>query len=202
MNMSQHMKGRGYLKLILGPMWAGKSSEGMRLARIFNIAKWKCLCVKYKKDARYDADAITSHDQMKMPAETATDLVDIVKKYSNKDGFFQFDCLLIDEFQFLNEETTFDTVMKLKAQGVYIICCGLDLSAARKWYKNSRDLFEEKDDAIFLKAWCMNCNNAEASFTWSASNRTGKNIIGGLDMYMPVCGHCYNLLCHENHVAN
>ncbi len=202
MNISQQLKRRGFLKLILGPMCAGKSSEGMRLARIFEIAQWRCLCVKYQMDTRYDADAITSHDQMKMPADTATDLVEIVKKYSTPDGLFPFDLLLIDEIQFFNEATTLDTILQLKAQGVYIICCGLDLKASGKWYLNSMLLFEKKDDVAFLLAYCMECRNAAAPFTWSGSNPTGELIIGGLDMYKPVCGHCYAALSDEKRTTN
>lgn len=198
MNLSQHVKGRGFIELILGCMFAGKSTEAMRLARLRQIAGWTCLCIKYAEDTRYDADAITSHDQVKMSAVTGTDLALLDALVIDDFGKRLCDCVVIDETQMFNEETTFGVVLRWKAHGVYVICAGLDLSASREWYPNMLKLSTRKDAVKYLHAFCMECKEAEACFTWSASNPTGALVVGGLGMYTPVCSKCYEALSNKN----
>jgi hypothetical protein len=54
---------KGSIEMIIGPMFAGKSTELLRRVRRLEIAGKKCLHVKYAADTRYDADCITTHDK-------------------------------------------------------------------------------------------------------------------------------------------
>lgn len=54
---------KGSIEMIIGPMFAGKSTELLRRVRRLEIAGKKCLYVKYAADTRYDADCITTHDK-------------------------------------------------------------------------------------------------------------------------------------------
>lgn len=202
MNLSKDIKGRGYLHLIIGGMYAGKSTEAMRRARIFGYAEWTSLIIKHGADTRYDADAITSHDQVKMKAVTDTDLENVHRHFANEDGKLPFDCVVIDEIQMFDERTTEGVVRRWKDQGIYVICAGLDLKASREWYYNTRELFRFKDNLTYLQAFCINCKEMDAPFTWSDSNPTGKLIVGGLDKYIPVCGKCYDTLSNEKRASN
>lgn len=202
MNLSKDIKGRGYLHLIIGCMYAGKSTEAMRRARIFGYAEWTSLIIKHGADIRYDADSITSHDQVKMKAVTDTDLENVHRHFANREGKLLFDCVVIDEIQMFNERTTVDIVCRWKDQGIYVICAGLDLKASREWYYNTFELFRHKDNLTYLQAFCINCKEMEAAFTWSDSNPTGKLIVGGLDKYIPVCGKCYDTLSNEKKASN
>jgi thymidine kinase len=54
---------RGRIELIMGPMFAGKSTELLRRAKRLTISGKKCLHIKYKGDDRYSDDCISTHDQ-------------------------------------------------------------------------------------------------------------------------------------------
>jgi thymidine kinase len=57
------MKQRGRIELIMGPMFAGKSTELLRRVKRHEIAGKKCLNIKYIEDARYSEDCISTHDK-------------------------------------------------------------------------------------------------------------------------------------------
>ena len=61
---SEHYKPnfKGMLELILGPMFAGKSTELLRRVKRHAISGKSCLFVKYAADTRYDVEAISTHD--------------------------------------------------------------------------------------------------------------------------------------------
>jgi predicted AAA+ superfamily ATPase len=54
---------RGRIELIMGPMFAGKSTELLRRVKRLEISGKKCLSIKYAADTRYSADSISTHDQ-------------------------------------------------------------------------------------------------------------------------------------------
>ena len=56
------MKQRGRIELIMGPMFAGKSTELLRRVKRLEITGKKCLSVKYSADQRYSNDSISTHD--------------------------------------------------------------------------------------------------------------------------------------------
>ena len=56
-------KQRGRIELIMGPMFAGKSTELLRRAKRLIIAGRKCLHIKYRGDTRYSDDCISTHDK-------------------------------------------------------------------------------------------------------------------------------------------
>ena len=58
-----NLKQRGRIELIMGPMFAGKSTELLRRVRRLEISGKKCLSIKYKADTRYSEDSISTHDK-------------------------------------------------------------------------------------------------------------------------------------------
>lgn len=59
----KQMSQRGRIELIMGPMFAGKSTELLRRVKRLEISGKKCLSIKYAADNRYSKDAIATHDQ-------------------------------------------------------------------------------------------------------------------------------------------
>lgn len=59
-----HKSQRGRIELIMGPMFAGKSTELLRRVKRLEISGKKCLSIKYAADTRYSADSISTHDQI------------------------------------------------------------------------------------------------------------------------------------------
>ena len=60
---SKHQNLRGHIELIIGPMFAGKSTELLRRMRRHEIAGSRCLRVKFAEDTRYSVDSIATHDR-------------------------------------------------------------------------------------------------------------------------------------------
>jgi len=56
------LKQRGRIELIIGPMFAGKSTELVRRVKRFEISGKKCLTIKYQSDSRYSSNHISTHD--------------------------------------------------------------------------------------------------------------------------------------------
>jgi thymidine kinase len=58
---------RGRIELIIGPMFAGKSTELLRRVKRHQIAGSRCLRIKFAGDTRYSADSIATHDRYLLP---------------------------------------------------------------------------------------------------------------------------------------
>ena len=71
------MKQRGRIELIMGPMFAGKSTELLRRVRRLQISGKKCLSIKYSMDERYSKAGIATHDQVTHTAVACRDLCEV-----------------------------------------------------------------------------------------------------------------------------
>lgn len=88
------------MELIIGPMFAGKSTELLRRVRRNEIAGKKCLYIKYIEDTRYDATSIATHDNLKRSAVAVRELSEL------DDDWKSFDVIGIDEGQFFTDIVT------------------------------------------------------------------------------------------------
>ena len=88
---------RGHIELIIGPMFAGKSTELLRRMRRYEVSGKKCLHIKFAEDTRYDSECISTHDQQKKVAIQTNKLQDrIFDALAN-------DVVGIDEGQFFSD---------------------------------------------------------------------------------------------------
>ena len=83
----------GYIHLIIGPMFAGKTTEMIRIVNKYKYAKKRCLFIKHVIDDRYNKKYITTHNKITEIATTATKLMNL--DVSN------YDVIGIDEGQFV-----------------------------------------------------------------------------------------------------
>lgn len=83
--------------MIIGPMFAGKSTELLRRVRKNEIAGKRCLYIKYIADTRYDVSSIATHDNLKKTAVAVKELSEI------GDEWMDFDVIGIDEGQFFSD---------------------------------------------------------------------------------------------------
>jgi len=92
---------KGSIEMIIGPMFAGKSTELLRRVRRLEIAGKKCLHIKYVADTRYDADCITTHDNNKIKALAVKELSEIGDKWQ------EYEVIAVDEGQFFLDVVPF-----------------------------------------------------------------------------------------------
>jgi len=111
----------GQIHVVCGPMYCGKSSELIRLARRELIANKTVQVFKYGEDKRYSENDLASHDKLFMPAEPILYISDIDQKLKK-----ETDTIIIDEVQFL-DDLIIPFSEYIRNQGKRIILAGLDL---------------------------------------------------------------------------
>ena len=183
--MSVALSDYGNLHLIFGPMFSGKSTEGIRRIRQYAVlySSKVILCVKFSGDNRYTEKAkVYTHDRTELKASSCSSLDELGEDWR------KYKAIFIDEGQFFPDIVEF--VKKALEFGVNIIVSGLDGDYQKKPFENNwLCLIPYATHAKKLKAICK-CGKS-AAFTSRITQEKGQNLIGGSDKYEARCGQCY-----------
>jgi len=170
------------LKIIIGPMFSGKTSELIRLYQ--KSYSKKKIIINHSSDKRYtNIPSITSHDLVSLPATSIEQLTEIL----NNKNLLEHEEFYIDEGQFYND--IFDVVKTLMKFGKKITICGLDGDFDMKPFGNMDllRLFPLANNGIIkLYANCYICN-ASASYTKRLVEGNEQKVVGSKDKYQPTC---------------
>tara|TARA_B100001059_G_scaffold15681_1_gene12830 strand:- start:2248 stop:2865 length:618 start_codon:yes stop_codon:yes gene_type:complete len=188
--MAYHLES-GYLKVILGSMFSGKTTELNKEYRRFASCGYECLFVNHESDKRYNSNdkQTATHDGFLINSlNIGSTLLDFFKK----DGYLdRYDVLFINEGQFFEDLYDFvDYAVNKKKKRVYV--CGLDGDYKRKKFGSILDIIPLCDDVVKLKALCKNCTFKEGIFTFRLSDEKEQTVIGA-DNYISLCRNCYNV---------
>lgn len=183
---------KGWIEVITGPMFAGKSEELIRRIKRLEYAHKKTLVFKPKIDNRYSENEIVSHSKIKTRSiniETAQDIL----KYVDCDT----EAVVIDEVQFLDHEIV-HVVEDLANCGIRVIVAGLDRDFRGEPFQNMPELLALAEDVTKLTAICMRCG-APATRTQRLVNGEPASyddpiiIVGASESYEPRCRHCHEV---------
>ncbi len=180
-----------YIHLILGPMFAEKSTNLLRASRRLTIAKLNCLLIKYNGDNRYTTtNHIATHDKIlsQQEAYSCNKLSDLVELYPDL-NLNKYDVICIDEIQFYPDSLEF--CLHWRSRGKIIIACGLYADFQRQPFPNLPQLIAHADQTEFLKAICHDCSQDSATTSYRLTNEMQQVSIGGADKYHPLCQICY-----------
>ncbi|AYP74215.1 thymidine kinase [Fowlpox virus] len=175
----------GEIRLIIGPMFSGKTTELVRLIRRFMISGRKCIIIKHCSDSRYtegDLEAIYTHDKISMKALSSDNLLSLVSTLD------EFEIIGIDEGQFFEDIAEFSEIMANK--GKIIIVAALNGDFKRDLFGNIFKLLPLSESITSLTAICSVCNN-EASFSKRITDDKDVKIIGGKETYTAICRKCF-----------
>ena len=142
---------KGWIEVVTGPMFAGKSEELIRRIKRLEYAHKKTLVFKPKIDNRYSENEIVSHSKIKTRSiniETAQDIL----KYVDHDT----EAVVIDEVQFLDHEIV-HVAEDLANRGIRVIVAGLDRDFRGEPFQNMPELLALAEDVTKLTAICMRC---------------------------------------------
>jgi len=181
----------GYLELIIGPMFSGKTSE---LIKIYNekiIAGEKVLAINYDKDIRYGIDTIVSHDKKNIPSVNLNSLYEINHKFNQKTAIDEADWVFINEAQFFKDLKLW-ILLHLQNTDKKFVLCGLDSDFKRDRFGDLLDLVPHADKVTKLYGVCNQCNN-KSLYTHRITREKEQEVIGN-DNYIPVCRDCYHIL--------
>ncbi|MCQ2229315.1 MAG: thymidine kinase [Bacteroidales bacterium] len=183
-------KRQGWIEVICGSMFSGKTEELMRRLRRATFAKQKVVLFKPKFDVRYSDIKVVSHDSNcidAMPVDTSL----MVKLLS-----VNADVVAIDEAQFFDEELP-DVCQELANRGVRVIIAGLDMDYTGKPFGTMPFLMAIAEDVTKVHAICVRCG-ALAQHSHRLSGGKKLVVLGETDRYEPLCRDCFNKAMAES----
>ena len=176
---------RGWIEVICGSMFSGKTEELIRRLKRVKIANLKAEIFKPSIDVRYDAIKIVSHDENEIQS-TPVDNSQTILLLSQ-----DVDVVGIDEAQFFDDQITF-VCEQLVLKGIRVIVAGLDMDYRGKPFGQMPNLLAIADYITKLHAICMICGNI-ANISYRKTAAGGQVLLGEKDLYEPRCRHCASL---------
>jgi thymidine kinase len=175
---------RGWIEVICGSMFSGKTEELIRRLKRVKIADQTAEIYKPARDTRYSADEVVSHDARSIsshPVETALDILHVAS---------HVDVIGIDEAQFFDETLT-SVCEELALRGHRVIVAGLDMDFRGRPFGPMPDLLAVAEYITKLHAICNHCGNL-ATHTYRLSTDAETVVLGEKDIYEARCRHCFN----------
>lgn len=174
----------GWLELIVGPMFSGKTEELIRRVRRAAIAGQKVMVFKPAIDNRYDEIKIVSHSEIQFPSQPIHSASEILTYSQNAQ------VIGIDEAQFLGNPLI-DVVNALLANNKRVIIAGLDLDYRGVPFEPIPHLMATAEYVDKFLAICVRCGNP-ASRTQRLVAGGGRVVVGAADLYEARCRKCWN----------
>ncbi len=170
----------GWIEVIVGGMFSGKTEELIRRLRRAEYARQKIQVFKPVIDTRYSVEEVCSHNQntiQSLPIPKAEDIWKHLKEDTQVVG--------IDEGQFFDAELV-EIVQKLAEQGKRVIIAGLDTDWQAKPFEPMPTLMAIAENVTKQHAVCVVCG-ASASRTQRTGNVEGQVVVGAHDLYEARC---------------
>ena len=174
---------RGWIEVICGSMFSGKTEELIRRMKRARIANLNTEIFKPSVDNRYDALKVVSHDENAIISQPVQHSQNILLMAQNAD------VVGIDEAQFFDNGIV-DVCEKLALAGIRVIVAGLDMDYLGKPFAPLPALLAIADYITKLHAICVHCGNI-ANISYRKTNQESQVVIGEMDIYEPRCRICY-----------
>ncbi len=172
-------QGIGWIEVICGPMYSGKTEELIRRLRRAQIARQKVAIFKPKIDTRYSNDHIVSHSEQQLPSVSVS-TVDEIRECAK-----EADVIGIDEAQFFGMDLV-PFCQELADSGKRVIVAGLDLDYRGEPFEPIPQLLAVAEYITKTLAICMVCGNP-ASRTQRLTDDNARVVVGGQDIYEARC---------------
>ena len=197
MNTNKMSNATGYLELIIGPMFSGKTSELLQIYKQCKFCNIPVSIINHTIDKRYHDTMVSSHDKVMAPclqANTLTDIWTCVQNGNDSDIYANklltiTSVILINEGQFFPDLEEF--VKKLLLNGKKVYVCGLDGDYERKKFGQILDLIPLCDKVTKLTSLCGMCKNGTLGIFSKRITSEQIQTVVGCDNYIPVCRKCY-----------
>ncbi|PKR82199.1 thymidine kinase [Brumimicrobium salinarum] len=181
-------KYRGWIEVICGSMFSGKTEELIRRLRRIKFAGQDLLLFKPRIDKRYSEESVVSHNGATFEAIQVDSAKEILDHWKNER------IVAIDEAQFFDQDIV-EVASHLAAHGVRVICAGLDMDFQAKPFGPMPFLMASAEYVTKVHAICMSCGNL-AQFSHRKTKQTEQVLVGAVEEYEPLCRSCYNKIKH------
>lgn len=182
------MMNQGYLELIIGPMYSGKSTELLKNINVYKFLEKKMIAINHKINNRYGTIGISTHNN---EIYDNCIIVDKLSDFEKNEQFKDTEIIIIEELQFF--EDAFETITKwCDIYHKKVIAAGLDGDFERKPFGDVLKLIPHANSLKKLNALCSKCKNGtEACFSKRITESKDKTLVGSIDVYIAVCRKHY-----------
>lgn len=191
------------LYFIYGCMGCSKSAQLLMKSHSFDERNIQHICIKPMIDDRDGVDVIKSRIGIQkecLSIDYNDNIYELISKFRTKtifEGIEPPQWILVDEAQFLSEEQVDNLAQIVDEYDINVMCYGLRSDFTTKMFKGSQRLMEIADNIEEMKISCSCGNKAIVNARFNDGNLVldGEQImIGGDEMYIPLCRKCYNKL--------
>jgi thymidine kinase len=187
MSSSSSSSTSGYLEIILGPMFSGKTTKILDIYKQCKFCNIPVAIINHSSDTRYHDTMLSSHDQLFAPCFQTGLLEDVWK---TNVAIRSSEVILINEGQFFADLYNVVCDMLKHKKKVYI--CGLDGDFERKKFGQILDLIPMCDKVTKLTSLCSKCKDGTAAlFSMRLTCETDQTVVGSSN-YIPICRKCYD----------
>jgi thymidine kinase len=186
-------KNHGWIELIVGPMYSGKSEELIRRIRRAKIAKQKIQVFKPEIDNRYSKEDVVSHCGDKedaIPVKVSNQIIELIDD--------DVQVIAIDEIQFFDENIV-NVVNYLANKDKRIICAGLDMDFRGEPFGPIPKLMAVAEFVDKIQAICMKCGNPATRTQRLINGKPASYdepivLVGAKESYEARCRKCHVVL--------
>lgn len=177
----------GMLSLVMGPMYAGKTTYLIDLyEKNIKFGK-KVIVLTHSSEIRYSIENLSTHNKKSITCLKHASIKEFLQK--NTDEISNANVIMVDESQFFEDLMEVLYMVNTLCKEVYVF--GLDGDFKRNKFGNILDLIPHCDDVKKLKAKCNRCEN-DAIFSHRITNNSKQVLVGSSDDYQALCRLCYN----------
>ena len=176
-------KSNGWIEVICGSMFSGKTEELIRRLRRAEFANQQLILFKPKIDNRYSKKNVVSHSGNEFEAvliEHSSDILSHIDKQM---------LVAIDEAQFFDEGIV-AVCEKLSAKGIRVVLAGLDMDYTGKPFGPMPALLAIAEYVTKVHAICVSCGNL-AQLSNRTVSETSQVLVGAVEKYRPLCRACF-----------
>ncbi|WP_372752711.1 thymidine kinase [Labilibaculum sp.] len=180
----------GWIEVIVGSMFSGKTEELIRRLNRAKIARQNVEIFKPHIDVRYSEDEVVSHNANSIrstPVETSANILLLASNV---------DVIGIDEAQFFDSGLS-DVCNELANQGIRVIVAGLDMDFKGKPFGPIPNIMATAEYVTKVHAVCMRCGNL-ANYSHRLADTESLVLLGEKTEYEPLCRNCYYKIYHKN----
>ncbi|HNL39498.1 MAG TPA: thymidine kinase [Saprospiraceae bacterium] len=187
MFLEPHFKGQrsGWIEVICGCMFSGKTEELIRRLKRARIASLKIEVFKPRIDTRYDESNIVSHDTTSVlatPVDHPEKILDINDNTA---------VVGIDEVQFFDESIV-EVCQQLALRGIRVVVAGLDMDYRGIPFGPMPKLLAVAEYVTKVHAICVHCGNL-ATHSYRLADGDAIVLLGEKEQYEPRCRSCYHM---------
>lgn len=183
-NTINHSKRRGWIEVICGSMFSGKTEELIRRLKRAQLARQKVEIFKPEVDVRYDEVKVVSHDSNAIHSTPVPASGNILLMATD------VDVVGIDEAQFFDMELV-GVCNQLANSGIRVIVAGLDMDYKGRPFGPIPALLATAEYVTKVHAICLRCGNL-ANHSHRITNESSLVLLGETTNYEPLCRDCFN----------